>query len=383
MADIATHPLVAPRMPWRTMVMALLVIALLLATALAYVGSQQPRVPAPFGPARNGLLTYAAYGDIYTADPATGTATAVVAGKDTVDTNPVFSRDGTRLAFLRRSTAGAGFDLVVADADGTNARVVSASPIEGYDAATDPDFEWAPDSRSLIVYAEPRILRLDAVGSAAPVVISEKAVPTGRLGPTGLIPYQPLFVAEDAVWTLGLDGAAPKELIRNDGVPNGSFGRVRFSPDGKLLAFHENQRDYEGRIFVSNADGTGARRLTNLTGLGHEVDFAWSPDGTQIAFVRWTPDDPANPDGDWSSPPIGIASVDGGAAGSPVIVAENLSSSTGLVLDWSPDGSSIVAMPHGQGVVLAPPRVIDVATGQSHELDLTAASLPNWQRLAP
>ena len=94
------------RTPQFTRYAALLAAAVLLvAIALAVIGSQ-PHVPAPFGPARNGLLTYATpSGDIATVDPVTGLVTTIVGGPE-IDRAPVFSRDGTRIAFIRQVAGG-------------------------------------------------------------------------------------------------------------------------------------------------------------------------------------------------------------------------------------------------------------------------------------
>ena len=56
MADIASRPTFAPRLPWRTVGVAFVIIALLLAAAVTYVGSRQTRLPPPFGAARNGSI---------------------------------------------------------------------------------------------------------------------------------------------------------------------------------------------------------------------------------------------------------------------------------------------------------------------------------------
>ena len=100
MVDIARQPAFARQVPWRPIAV-LALILLLLAASLAFViGSRHP-LPAPFGPARNGLVAYAKAGDIYTADPVTGEATAIVTGPETT-CSPVCSLDGTRFAFERR-----------------------------------------------------------------------------------------------------------------------------------------------------------------------------------------------------------------------------------------------------------------------------------------
>ena len=97
---------------------ALVVLALAVGAAL-FVGSQR-RLPAPFGPAANGVIVYAAptdpswvdttdfqrpMGDIFTFDPSTG-ASSVLVGGPTVDGYPVVSLDGTRVAFVREDELG-------------------------------------------------------------------------------------------------------------------------------------------------------------------------------------------------------------------------------------------------------------------------------------
>lgn len=126
--------------PLRSIAVVLVVIALLLAAALAYVGSRQQAVPAPFGPARNGLITYAAGADIYVGDPVTG-ATRLVAGGADNDKDPGFSPDGTVIAFLR-SPDGIDFDLFTVRPDGTDLKRVTTTAISG-----EPWVNWAPDNR--------------------------------------------------------------------------------------------------------------------------------------------------------------------------------------------------------------------------------------------
>ena len=77
-------------------------------------------MPQPFGRAANGLVAYAAAGDIYTVDPVTGVSTAIITGPET-DVNPRWSRDGTHIAFERKAVGDSGPGLVyVARADGSD-----------------------------------------------------------------------------------------------------------------------------------------------------------------------------------------------------------------------------------------------------------------------
>src|SRR5689334_11670482 len=56
-----------------------------------------------------------------------------------------------------------------------------------------------------------------------------------------------------------------------------------FSPDGTRIAF-ASTRTGGGDIYVMNADGTGVVQLTSDR--REDAQPAWSPNGTQIAFTR-------------------------------------------------------------------------------------------------
>ena len=111
----------------------------------------QPRLPAPFGPARNGLIAYAADGDIFTADPITGATTAVVTGPE-FDVKPVFSRDGTSVAFERKvggHASGPG-RLLVARFDGRDPVVVTPEPLTGLTG-----YVFSPNGREILITLGP------------------------------------------------------------------------------------------------------------------------------------------------------------------------------------------------------------------------------------
>ena len=71
MLDIARQPAFARQVPWRPIAVLALILLLLVASLALVIGSRT--IPAPFGPARNGLVAYASAGDIYTADPGRAT----------------------------------------------------------------------------------------------------------------------------------------------------------------------------------------------------------------------------------------------------------------------------------------------------------------------
>ena len=132
------------------------------------VGSQQNRVPPPFGVARNGSIAWAIDGDIYTGDPIAGTSRALVTGA-AVDRNPIFSRDGSKLAFFRQVPTRRDWSTsLVIGRDGGTVTIVTHAPIQMPTMA-----EWSPDGTAILVNDdEGRVVRLDTAGKAAPVLIA-------------------------------------------------------------------------------------------------------------------------------------------------------------------------------------------------------------------
>ena len=119
-----TRATVVTPFPWRTVGMATLVVLALVAAGLIAGGREQPRLPPVVGPAGTGLVAYSSDGDIFVGDPVTGTSTAIVTGPS-IDTRPIFSPDGLRIAFLR-ARSETDMSVVVIRSDGTDERVIVA-----------------------------------------------------------------------------------------------------------------------------------------------------------------------------------------------------------------------------------------------------------------
>ena len=377
--DIANRLTFAPRYPVRVVAVALLVLALIIAGVVAYVGTHQPLKPAqPFGPARNGSLVFALEGDIYAGDSTSGTSHRIISGAE-FDRKPLLSPDGMQVAFLRTSADSTtdAFDLMVANVDGSNVRMISTTKVGSADLGL-----WSPDGTYLLLTdGDGELVRYDTA-APAPAVVARHTLIHDFQPPRG---GQLLFESTEGDRSLGLmnpDGSNAHYIYT---IPAGEtqdgcdFGTVLWSPDGARIAFmrHPVGTPYQCRVFVMNAHGTGAHQLTNNSGEWFETDFRWSPDSKQIAFDRWQ-----GPN--WRINPIGVVSADGGQARSlgPTPVAD------GAAFEWSPDGKSIISTP---GTVTgwppsttlpeAHPTIIDVATGESHEAPWTMSSWPTWQRV--
>ena len=154
--DTATRrTVIAPTFPWRTVGLIVVIIALVIAAAaVVVIGSQPATSPAPpFGPAGNGLVAYAADGDVFVRDLHGGPARMLV-GTDDFDVFPNFSRDGTHFAFVRvggdqnnPNDPSHSENLFVSKADGTDLRQLMA-------ADTGSGFSWSVDGSQIATIAD-------------------------------------------------------------------------------------------------------------------------------------------------------------------------------------------------------------------------------------
>jgi len=81
------------------------------------------------------------------------------------------------------------------------------------------------------------------------------------------------------LWISNPDGSEPKRLLESWSEP-----RVRWSPDGKWLAYSLQNDDFNSDIYIIATDGSNAP--INIS-KHPDNDFmpAWSPDGRKLAFV--------------------------------------------------------------------------------------------------
>ena len=128
-----------------------------------------------------------------------------------------------------------------------------------------------------------------------------------------------------AIFEMNADGGAQRRLTPREGEPSSAPARLFFqvepawSPDASQIAF-SSRRSGTLDLYVMNADGTGTRQLTS--GKANDSHPTWSADGTRLAFER---------DGD-----IYVVSADGSGA-------RRISDETAEEREpaWSPDGAWI------------------------------------------
>ena len=364
----------------------LLALIALLVGALAMAGlSASRRLPSPFGVAANGALIYAAGGDIFSWTSELAEPTRIVSGTSD-DAGPAYSRDGTRIGFVRVAHDGSeGVSLITADADGSRPHTVLDSvDLRGWD--------WSPSGRDLAVVvngaAGTRLMVVDAEGRSA-----------GRTLETGLTDLQDVrwrpADGQDLIVT-GTDHGIPtivavrvatgevRELFRSNATP---IPATAVSPDGRWVA----ATVYTGHVLLvielvdlesRKADRFGGR-LPDLpppsvegAGSPSEGFPVWSPDGRHLAFVRyWDEIDNQTIKGQ-----VFVASVASDGADAVAIgPAQRMESGTNAFSQgYSPDGDKVVMWIDDGGTIVVAPA----SGGTGETMAWSATELPDWQRLA-
>lgn len=200
-------------------------------------------------------------------------------------------------------------------------------------------------------------LALAACGSDTPASTSSSAAPTlAAASPSGSSSATPLpaaAVAGTLLFAKVNAGYGELYVIHGDGTgltrvaakSETSFDGPHWSPDGTRIAYNRSGKgNIHGdtyTVWVVNADGSGQRKLT--TGAARGFDVAWSPDGSQVAFVGGATKDQSG---------ICVVNADGGGL-------ERVTGEQGKELNWAPEakihfirrGTDICAVkPDGTGL---------------------------------
>jgi Tol biopolymer transport system component len=175
---------------------------------------------------------------------ADGTGRRQVTSNAFSDNAVSWSPDGRQLAY--RSARGGHPDIYVIGVDGTNERRLTTDP------ATDWLPDWSPDGTRITFTSTS-----DRCGASAIYTMS------------------------------ATDGSDVRKLTADSLVA----GLSVYSPDGSRIAFADGfcgPSDGEKDVWVTNADGSGLRQVTDTADL--ELPHSWSHDGTRVAaeFARVT-----------------------------------------------------------------------------------------------
>lgn len=175
------------------------------------------------------LTRYAGDGDIYVMN-ANGSDIRRLTHRLNAS-GPAWSPDGSRIVFIR----GQGQQLVVMRADGSDQHIIGKA--RGYYESPD----WSPNGRAIAYQSGPNW-------------------------------------SSKAIFTIRPNGTGERQLTPR----SGSVGSPAFSPDSSHIAYTLNNR-----LWIMSSNGTNAHPITTCrVPCVAEFAPAWSPTGSNLAFVR-------------------------------------------------------------------------------------------------
>jgi WD40 repeat protein len=353
----------APRVAWLLVVLGLV---LALGAAAFAVGSRRS-VPAPFGPARNGLIVYALPdGDIHAFDPTNGRTSTLVGGPE-VDRAPRLSGDGTSILFDRTVSGPSPHQLMAANLDGTHVRPLGP-PLPNVDA-----IEWSPDGTHAAMSSDlGGVGALRVVGLDGTVKVLVVQVPGTPFEALERIHWRPngrelIFEAWSnallsfGLYVVGTDGSVPRSILPPATSQANAYTGPTLSPDGTRVAYTVGT--FGNAIHVADVDLGQDRRIVFDGTTSFDSAPMWAPDGTKLAFIRSVS----------NRSHVMVGPATGGTAAE---VGHAFSSDAGVNIAFSPDGTKVLARDNGDATTW----ILDLAGGPDQPLPNGMTDLATWQR---
>ena len=259
----------------------------------------EPRAPQWFPDGAH--IAFGHAGGVYVIDSAGSRLHLIDGGGDGLDLAyaPSVSPDGSKLAYSaykKRSTflfwdESEGWEIVTAKPEGSGQRRITEND------RIDINPVWSPDGTSIVVGSRRlRISVMAADGSESRSIVSPADVVWSSFsGPPVLSPdgSHIAFVAEEGedgwvMYVVGVDGSG---LVRLEDQMDP--GLPAWSPDGRRIAFAKREfrsGDYPfgtaAGVYTIGLDGSEPREVISFPTLRLSVtdSISWSPDGSRILF---------------------------------------------------------------------------------------------------
>ena len=189
------------------------------------------------------------------------------------DQDPVWSPDGTKLAFASARPGGFDYEIYVMNADGTAVTQLTSN------TAHDREPAWSPNGEYLTFRSDrdgdAEVFKMTAAGGSQTQLTANTVADTQPdWSPDGAeIAYR----RDGNVWKMESDGQGQTQLT----TATGDDAQPAWSPNGAQIAF-SSARDGDNEIFTMTA--TGGSQTQRTSNSASDIEPAWSPNGTQIAF---------------------------------------------------------------------------------------------------
>ncbi|MEI9973384.1 MAG: S9 family peptidase [Ignavibacteriota bacterium] len=242
---------------------------------------------------------------LWVVDAAKGDAKQITSGDDWNDTDPQWSPDSTRIAFVSDRTGK--------EYDGSENKDVWAIPAEGGELTKISDHEfadtmprWSPDGKQILFAGQteqrqfPRLFLVSSAGGAKSALASDDTdlIPTGLLWGPGAreVRFETGYRGTTQVFRVDLD------TRKFASVTAGERGIHGFDTNSKsgIMTYLANDFQYLDDLYVSDLSGKNERQLTHLNvalwkdlqpaaveRLRYKSTDGWEIDGFFVKPVGW------------------------------------------------------------------------------------------------